>query len=100
MDELRQAQKATVGLAKGGGDKRSDHRVARKPTDPPTLAEAGIDKNLAKEGRKLGRSHLQGLPDRTKSGRRAFSIFSVVGCKKTPPLHPGGVFLCAVRLDR
>jgi hypothetical protein len=43
-----------VGLAKGGGDKKSDHRVKRKPSDPPTLAEAGIDKNLAHEGRKLG----------------------------------------------
>jgi protein gp37 len=54
LDQLRQAQKATVGLAKGGGDKKSDHRGKRNPTDPPTLAEAGIDKNLAKEGRKLG----------------------------------------------
>jgi hypothetical protein len=38
-------RRATVGKAKGGGDKKSDHRVSRKPTDPPTLDEAGIDKN-------------------------------------------------------
>ena len=54
MDQMRQEQKATVGLAKGGGDKKSNHRVKQKPSDPPTLAEAGIDKNLANEGRKLG----------------------------------------------
>jgi hypothetical protein len=29
---------------KGGGDKRSEHRGKRNPTDPPTLAEAGWDK--------------------------------------------------------
>jgi N6-adenosine-specific RNA methylase IME4 len=54
MDQMRQEQKKTVGLAKGGGDKKSDHRVKQKPTDPPTLADAGINKNLANEGRKLG----------------------------------------------
>src|SRR5262245_6378671 len=45
MDQMRQDQKATIGLAKGGGDKRSEHRGKRNPTDPPTLADAGIDKN-------------------------------------------------------
>jgi N6-adenosine-specific RNA methylase IME4 len=54
MDQMREKQKDTIGLARGGGDKRSKHRGKRNPTDPPTLAEAGIDKNLAKEGRKLG----------------------------------------------
>jgi N6-adenosine-specific RNA methylase IME4 len=54
MDQMRQEQKATVGLAKGGGDKRSKHRGKCNPSDPPTLGDAGIDKNLAKEGRKLG----------------------------------------------
>jgi N6-adenosine-specific RNA methylase IME4 len=54
MDQMRQEQKVRIGLAKGGGDKRSEHRGKRNPNDPPTLAEAGIDKNLAKEGRKLG----------------------------------------------
>src|SRR5215831_17134485 len=34
LDEMRQAQKATVGLNKGGGD----HRVGKKPGAKPTLA--------------------------------------------------------------
>jgi hypothetical protein len=50
LDEMRQAQATTVGLAKGGGGKHGRKRVAEKPT----LKEAGIDKNLAHEGRKLG----------------------------------------------
>ena len=58
MDQMRQEQKATVGLATGGergGRKRIDG-VRNTPSNAarPTLAEAGIDKNLAKEGRKLG----------------------------------------------
>ena len=45
------AQKETVGFSKGGGDQKSDHRGY--PKNPvaglrPTLAEAGIDRNLAK----------------------------------------------------
>jgi len=53
MDQMRQEQKATVGLAKGG---RPYQRKATGGTNPPvaTLAAAGIDKDLAKEGRKLG----------------------------------------------
>ena len=31
----------------GGGDVRSEHRVFEKPGETPTLAEQGIDKNLA-----------------------------------------------------
>lgn len=50
MDQMRQDQKSTVGLAKGGGGKHGRKRVAEKPT----LKETGIDKNLAHEGRKLG----------------------------------------------
>jgi len=49
LDQMRQAQKETVGLSKGAAEKRG------LPENPrPTLAEAGIDKNLANEGRKLG----------------------------------------------
>jgi len=48
---MRQEQKATVGLAKGG---HQTNRVIKKPSSIPTLAEAGINKNLAQEGRKLG----------------------------------------------
>jgi hypothetical protein len=50
LDQMRQAQKATIGLAKGGGGKHGRKRVEEKPT----LKSAGIDKNLANEGRKLG----------------------------------------------
>ena len=50
LDELRRAQKRTVGLAKGGGGKHGRKRVIEKPT----LASQGIDKNLANAGRKLG----------------------------------------------
>jgi hypothetical protein len=52
LGQLMAAQKATIGFNKGGGDQRSDHRNSKKPGDPPTLAEAGIDKNLADKARK------------------------------------------------
>jgi N6-adenosine-specific RNA methylase IME4 len=57
MDHMRKEQKATVGLAEHVG--RKPKMGLRKNPIPPTLAEAGIDKNLAHEGRKLG-----ALPDR------------------------------------
>jgi protein gp37 len=51
LDQMRQEQAATIGLAKGTrGSKVKGARVDHKPT----LADAGIDKNLANEGRKLG----------------------------------------------
>jgi N6-adenosine-specific RNA methylase IME4 len=53
MDQMRQEQKTTIGLAKPpGGSKARPRKVGLK--NNPTLAEAGIDKNLANEGRKLG----------------------------------------------
>jgi hypothetical protein len=51
LGQLMRAQEETVGLNKGGGDKRSDHRDSKKPSDPPTLAEAAINKNLAHRAR-------------------------------------------------
>jgi hypothetical protein len=52
LGELMDQQKKTVGLNKGGGDKRSKHRDSKKPGDAkPTLAEAGIGKNLAQRAR-------------------------------------------------
>jgi hypothetical protein len=53
LGELMQAQKETVGLAKGG---RPYQKKSTGGKNPPvgTLAEAGIDKDLAKEARKLG----------------------------------------------
>jgi hypothetical protein len=47
-------QKVTVGMANAGGDQKSkNRRVSKKPDDPPTLAEAGIDKNLANRARNM-----------------------------------------------
>jgi hypothetical protein len=51
LGQLMAAQKKTIGFNKGGGDQRSDHRGSKNPGDPATLAEAGIDKNLAKRAR-------------------------------------------------
>ena len=50
LGELMAAQKATVGVAKGVL-RRGVASTPREPTAPPTLAEAGIDKNLAKRAR-------------------------------------------------
>jgi hypothetical protein len=52
LGQMMEEQKRTVGLAKGGGDKKSDHRVKRRPGDATTLAEAGIDKHLANRSRR------------------------------------------------
>ena len=54
MDHMRQEQKATVGLASGREGKRKALGLIKNPSDRPMLAEAGISKNLANEGRKLG----------------------------------------------
>src|SRR5258708_3945171 len=51
IGQLVALQKATVGLAKGGGD----HRGKQNPGALPSLLEAGIDKDLAKLGRKLAK---------------------------------------------
>jgi len=57
VGELIGEQKKTEGLNRGGGVRRNGHRVSSKPSvrknDQLTLAEAGIDKNLADRGRKL-----------------------------------------------
>jgi hypothetical protein len=51
IDFMVKKQKEAVGLATGGGEK-SNHRVAKKPADKPTLAEAGINKHLADKAQK------------------------------------------------
>src|SRR5262245_37823261 len=53
LDQLRQAQKETVGLATGG-DARKVARGKQNPEQKPTLASQGVDKNLAKQARVLG----------------------------------------------
>jgi hypothetical protein len=45
LGELISAQKATVGLATGREGKRKSLGLPENPSDRPTLAEAGIDKN-------------------------------------------------------
>jgi hypothetical protein len=50
IGQLIALQKASVGLAKGGGD-----RGKKSPGGVPTLNEAGIDKDLAKLARKLAK---------------------------------------------
>jgi hypothetical protein len=52
MDQMRLGQKATVGL-QTGGDARKIARGKQNPEHKPSLAETGIDKNLAKEGRRI-----------------------------------------------
>jgi N6-adenosine-specific RNA methylase IME4 len=51
LDQLRQAQKATIGLNEGGRPSKTG--VSETPV-LPTLASQGIDKNLAKQARVLG----------------------------------------------
>jgi N6-adenosine-specific RNA methylase IME4 len=52
MDQMRQAQKESVGLAEGGWKSRG---LDKNPQDEkPTLASQGIDKNLAHQARRLG----------------------------------------------
>jgi N6-adenosine-specific RNA methylase IME4 len=58
LDQLRQAQKETVGLnqgAAGGGEKAGPRGLLVNPRDlRPTLSSQGIDKNLAHQARVLG----------------------------------------------
>jgi hypothetical protein len=54
LDQLRIAQKETVGLATGKEGKRKALGLPENPSDRPTLASQGINKNLAQQGRVLG----------------------------------------------
>ena len=53
LGELMQGAARTIGMAKPPGANQYKDRVATKPEAPPTLAEAGIDKNLAHRARSL-----------------------------------------------
>jgi len=57
--------------AKPGGDMKSDHRVSKKPNDFPTLAEQGIDKNLAHKARKLSALSEKDFENTVNGARRA-----------------------------
>lgn len=52
IDQLRQAQKETLGLNEGGRPAKTG--LLDNPVSRPTLAAQGIDKNLAHQGRVLG----------------------------------------------
>lgn len=52
LGELIRAQKEGPGLATGGGDTSGGSRKA-PPQEPPTLAQAGIDKKLSSRAQKL-----------------------------------------------
>ena len=59
-----QQQAKTVGKAKGGQHQRRSTGLSKNPV-APTLAEAGIDKNLAHRGRVAGDmagEHVYGAP--------------------------------------
>jgi N6-adenosine-specific RNA methylase IME4 len=49
VGEMMEAQRESIGLAPAG----NPNWVSEKPNSPPTLADAGIDKNLANRARKL-----------------------------------------------
>ena len=68
MDQMRQEQASTIGLAKG---KQSPKGFVKNPLGPPTLAEAGIGKNLAHEGRKLGALTEQQFEKTVKEARES-----------------------------
>ena len=54
IDEMRQAQKQTVGLNQGAIAGKTGVRATPVLDARPTLASQGIDKNLAKQARALG----------------------------------------------
>lgn len=68
MDQMRLNQKTTIGLEKGGRPLKTG---VRKTPVLPTLLETGIDKNLAKEGRKLGVLNEREFEKAVKTARAA-----------------------------
>jgi hypothetical protein len=81
LGQLMKAQADTVGLNQGGGDQRSDHRDSKNPGGLPTLAEAGIDKNLAKRARKAA-SMSDFEFEETKKNKRETALIPV---RRSPP---------------
>jgi DNA N-6-adenine-methyltransferase (Dam) len=70
IGELIKAQRAAVGLAKGGGD----HRVQRGPGALPTLEAAGIDKHLANRARKYVRMPAERFDELMQARRAAIEL--------------------------
>jgi hypothetical protein len=76
LGDMMHAQREAVGLARLGGDMRSEHRVVRKPDAIPTLAEAGIDKNLAHRARSAAGVPAEKFEQIIKQGREQITAES------------------------
>jgi hypothetical protein len=88
LDELRQAQKATVGLNEGG---RPQTGLKNNPVKKPTLDSQGIDKNLADHGRKLGamsEDEFEREVDRVRSRKKDKGKGREQPAKKKTPEQP------------
>jgi hypothetical protein len=70
LGELMAAQRASVGVARPPGANQHEDRVKIKPEAPATLAEAGIDKNLAHRARTLAAVPEQDFEARLGEKRR------------------------------
>jgi N6-adenosine-specific RNA methylase IME4 len=70
LDELIKAQKQTVGLAQGT---RGSRMKGARVDDKPTLAEAGIDKNLAQQARVLGAMDDEAFESKVAEARTSVS---------------------------
>src|SRR5262249_5128409 len=76
LDQLRQAQKETVGLATGGehGGRNRIDGVRQNPSIVrPTLKMQGIDKNLAHQARVLGAMEDAAFEDKIAEARASAS---------------------------
>ena len=71
LDQLRQAQKNTVGL--NTGSRNLGGLSNNPPNERPTLASQGIDKNLAHSARKLGALSDEDFEPAVSEGREALS---------------------------
>jgi hypothetical protein len=85
VGEMMAAQKEAFGTAQG---KRSDLGLEKTQVETPTLAEAGIDKNLANRARKLGALSEEEFKETVAEGRKQIiaKTAKVIGdLIKTPP---------------
>ncbi len=81
LGQIMAAQKATVGLHKGGRPKTG---LSENPvSDPPTLAEAGIDKNLAHRSRRAAAMSDEQFEDAKTSKKATVSTPSPRKNKRT-----------------
>lgn len=84
LGEMIAEQKATVGLAKGAKGIGPIAGYQKTHNGPPTLADAGIDKNLANRARKAARLSEQAFMERVAAMRG-----DAKDRKKKPKREPG-----------